>query len=284
MSVVASKKMSTLEKLRQNEPQLLQNFQYWQKRAQKKGMKLCLQELGLQFHPEEKRKKGEEKKLNNDVSDYFRQVRLYRVELQKTREQIARLSKAKELQQLALVERKEANKRKTVKKVKSTDPLLARIEELPEVLVELIGGFLPYSVLNQLLSQNLFGKLTKITNKNQILKRFWYHISTSVEFLRVLPREEAMSLVHIVEVRYNPKFRGFFQYQWHHNGIVGDEFRDAAQMTGQELKACIHNAVEVSMEKSPVYAHKLLKTVAVLSTKKSKICYYMFPKVYETDL
>jgi hypothetical protein len=276
--------MSTLEKLRQNEPQLLQNFQYWQKRAQKKGMELCLQELCVQFHPEEKRKKKEVKKLNNDVSDYFRQVRIYRLELAKTKEQIDRLYKAQDLQQMAVVERKEANKRKTVKKVKSTDPLLARIEELPEVLVELIGGFLPYSVLNQLLSQNLFGKLTKITNKNQILKRFWYHISTSIEFLRVLPREEAMSLVHIVEVRYNPKFRGFFQYQWHHNGIVGDEFRDAAQMTVQELKTCIHNAIEVSMEQSPVYAHKLLKTVAVLSTKKSKICYYTFPKVYETDL
>ena len=284
MTSIVPKKMSTLEKLRQNEPQLLQNFQYWQKRAQKKGMKLCLQELCVQIHPEEKKKNKEVIKLNNDVRDYFRQVRLYRDELQKTREQIARLSKAKELQQLALVERKEANKRKTVKKVKSSDPLIARIEELPEVLVDLIGGFLPCCVFNQLLSQNLFGKLTKITNKGQILKRLWYHISSSVEFLRVLPREEAMSLVHTVEPRYNPKFRGFFQYQWLHNGIVGDEFRDVTKMTVQELKTCIHNAIEVSMEKSPVYAHKLLKTVAVLSTKKSKICYYTFPKVYETDL
>jgi hypothetical protein len=284
MSLIVAKKMSTLEKLRQNEPQLLQNFQYWQKRAQKKGMKLCLQELCVQFHPEEKRKKKEVKKLNNDVSDYFRQVRLYRVELQKTREQIARLSKAKELQQLALVERKEANKRKTVKKVKSTDPLIARIEELPEVLVDFIGGFLPCCVFNQLLSQNLFGKLTKITNKDQILKRLWYHISSSVEFLRVLPREEAMSLVHTVQPRYNPKFRGFFQYQWNYDGVPREEFRDIVKMSVQELKTCIHNAIEVSMEQSPVYAHKLLKTVAVLSTKKSKICYYTFPKVYETDL
>ena len=284
MSVVASKKMSTLEKLRQKEPQLLQNFQYWQKRAQKEGMKLCLQELGLQFHPEEKRKKKEVKKLNNDVIDYFRQVRILRVELHKTREQITRLSKAHELQQLALVERKEINKRKTVKKVKSTDPLLARIEELPEVLVELIGGFLPYSVLNQLLSQNLFSKLTKITNKDQILKRFWYYISSSVEFLRALPKEEALPLVHSVELRYNPKFRGFFQYQWNHNGVAREELRDVVKMTVLELKTCIHNAIEVSMEKTPVFAHKLLKTVAVLSTKKSKNCYYMFPKVYETDL
>jgi hypothetical protein len=162
-----------------------------------------------------------------------------------------------EAQQAALKTEKAqaALARKNMKKGVYSEPILAKVNKLPEVIVELIGAYLPYETLNELLSQDLWRRVVRIGDRKMLL-RFILEVTSQPMYLTLLPREEALKKVRFLRGgAHNPSY-SWISY-WLH------DFK--------KLKTAIYDTLLLAKAGNPQFAHSVLKTVAVLNSRKWRV-------------
>jgi hypothetical protein len=162
-----------------------------------------------------------------------------------------------EAQQAALKTEKAqaALARKNMKKGVYSEPILAKVNKLPEVIVELIGTYLPYETLNELLSQDLKRRVIRIGDRKMLL-RFILEVTSQPKYLTLLPREEALKKVRFLRGgAHNPSY-SWISY-WLH------DFK--------KLKTVIYDTLVLAKAGNPEFAHSVLKTVAVLNSRKWRV-------------
>jgi hypothetical protein len=148
--------------------------------------------------------------------------------------------------------------RKNMKKGVYSEPILAKVNKLPEELVKHIGTYLPYETLNELLSQDLKRCVIRIGDRRMLL-RFIQEITTRPKYLTLLPREEARSKVRFLSNGdANPEYN--WSSYWLH------DFK--------KLKTVIYDTLVLAKAGNPEFAHSVLKTVAVLNSRKWKVNKY----------
>jgi len=157
--------------------------------------------------------------------------------------------------EIVSAEAKQKEEKKALKKTKKgafVDPLLQNVNKLPEVLVELIGSFLPKEVVFDIKIKDLESrvKTQKLISrcsaplKNMFLKCF----SKTRQFLSLLTYEEAIEQV----------------------SIQGNRYYYVATAKESELK--ILRMIEMAKASDPEFAYNMLKKLHILidPTKKYK--------------
>lgn len=133
-----------------------------------------------------------------------------------------------------------------------SEPILEKVVKLPEVIVNMIGEYLPISVHNNLLSDNLFGKINNIGNLD-MKKKFFSIMLRNPMYLTILTREEARSKIEFIGGVKNPTYR----------------YRTTSELLDlQHVKKELYNFIVLAKARNPVFASKILKTMAVLNTRK----------------
>ena len=159
--------------------------------------------------------------------------------------------------------------RKNMKKGIYSEPILAKVNKLPEFIVELIGTYLPYETLNEMLSQDLKRRVIRIGDTS-MLRRFIQEITTRPKYLTLLSREEALTKVRFLSNgNTNPTYN-WISYCLH-------DFK--------KLKTVIYDTLLLAKAGNPQFAHSVLKTVAVLNSRKWKVNKYALAvNLTENDL
>jgi len=144
--------------------------------------------------------------------------------------------------------------KKNMKKGVYSEPILAKVNKLPEVLVEIIGTYLPYDTLNELLSEDLWRRVVRIGDKNMLLG-FIKEMTSRPKYLTLLPREEARKKVRYLQ-----------------SGVANPEYRWTSYCINgfTRLKTEIYDTIILAKAGNPQFAHSVLKTVAVLNSRKWK--------------
>ena len=154
--------------------------------------------------------------------------------------------------------------KKNMKKGVYSEPILAKVNALPEVIVNIVGSYLTYETLNELLSENLMHRVVKIGDKNMLLQ-FIKEVTSKPKYLTLLPREEARKkVVRLSNGDFNP------QYSWFSYCL----------RSCKQLKTEIYDTIMLAKARNPQFAHSVLKTVAVLNTKKWRYNKYV-PRIRE---
>ena len=153
-----------------------------------------------------------------------------------------------------------------------TEPILQRVNQLPEDTVSIIRDFLPIDVHNRLLSFNLLTKLNKITDKNEDLRNLYRHIISSPQSLALISDSEAITRIKYIN-------GGYYNHKY-----SAEYFSQSFNYKAGEIKTAIAFYIHKAMEITPLFAHILLKTVALLEAKKIKSKYhYIFHALTEQD-
>ena len=172
-----------------------------------------------------------------------------------------------ELELNEMIERKEATDKKNtkiakanIKKGEYSEPILLRVQGMPEDIVKIIYSYLPNDVWVKTISVNLYSKINKIGDKNMI-RMFIGYITSRQQFITLLSREE------IVERSYEGTLIPDYS-RLHHENL-------------KRAKVEIYSIIVDAMNMNPLFAFKLLKMVSVFSSKKWKAVYpfKIFPQI-----
>jgi len=165
--------------------------------------------------------------------------------------------------------------KKNMKKEIYSEAILENIvRRLPRDATLLIGEFLTYEVLNNLMSDNLYTKIFRVGDSS-IISRFIECITSKPGFLRVLTREKAIQFV----------MKGGYYSQ-----SVLEETNAFCKIYRplyvKEMRAIIYTIITMAKTLCPTFAYKMLKIISVLNAKKNKFTFkfIMFPKLKITDL
>jgi hypothetical protein len=134
-----------------------------------------------------------------------------------------------------------------------SEAILEKINKLPEILVEMIGEYLPISVKNNLLSEELYKKIGKIGNAD-VRKGFFRAMTKQPAYFTILNREEARSKIYLINGSFNPEYKS---YSW----FMGSMY----------IKKEIHKLINLAKEKNPVFAYKMLTFMAVFNASGKKL-------------
>ena len=192
------------------------------------------------------------------IYNYQANILKYNIEaleeaLTKEKAQIDFIQFGLELREKAIVEKKQ-------KKLKKghifSEPILQRVDELPEDIVNIIRDFLPIQVWNSLLCFKLLTKLNKISDKDELLRNLYRHVVSSPHSLTLISEAEAISRIRYLNSgHFNPKY-------------CHDFISRSFDYKAGEIKTAISFYVNRAMEINPLFAYKLLKTIAVIAAKK----------------
>ena len=145
--------------------------------------------------------------------------------------------------------------KRNMKKGVYSEPILAKVNSLPQELVKIIGAYLPYETLNELLSQDLMRRVIRIGNRSMLL-RFIQEVTSQPNYLTLLSHQEARKKVrYLRNGDFNPEYN--WASYWIH--------------TCKKLKTVIYDTLLLAKAGNPQFAHSILKTVAVLNSRKWKV-------------
>ena len=133
-----------------------------------------------------------------------------------------------------------------------SEPILEKVVKLPEVIVEIIGQYLPISVHNNLLSEDLYRKINNIKNVD-VTKNVLRVMRHNSMYLTILSREEARTKILFIDGVVNQTFES-------------DSFLDTNYL--RYAKKALYQLVVMAKIGNPVFASKILKTIAVFRSGK----------------
>ena len=162
--------------------------------------------------------------------------------------------------ELAVVVQEEIEKAIIVKKKKEQlEPILARINKLPEDVVKIIGEYLPYIVRIELLEA--VQKTSTILNKMslEMMHMFLSILCTEQHFVNLLPPEEAIKQIPKIrdeegQLVRNPAYAPFHNRS---NGYAQDKFR-------------IRYILNIAKEVNPQLVYNIIKTMRILYNPSKK--------------
>ncbi len=134
------------------------------------------------------------------------------------------------------------------KKVVIRDPLLKKVNTLPEVIVTLIGDFLPDEVVYAIKIKDLKKPGKLLDSCSSCLKTlFLLHFSNMREFLSLLSFEDAKK-----------------------EAIDGEVHFAHGSTSGKIIKSKILQMIDIAKDANPKFAYKMLTTIISLIDDPSK--------------
>ena len=161
---------------------------------------------------------------------------------------------------------------KKLKKGQFSDPLLQKINRLPEDVVNFISTFLPDDVVFDIRVREFENrKATKSLLSRcepELKARILHHFSTVPEFLSVLPWEERYIQIREIEGQVNPSWNAYY-WVW----------------SNSMLNVKILNLINMAKASNPKFAYEILRWFHILidTTKKYKLKYNSYQYNVLTD-
>ena len=201
------------------------------------------------------------------------QMHMIEEAMKQEREDIAFAKYGVKLREMAAVEKINSDAaKKNIKKGIYSEPILKRVQTMPEDIVNTIRDFLPLTTWNELLGQHILTKLTKITNKEDVLRRFYLFIVSRPQSLYLVKRDIAITRVrYLRDGSFNPQYCGKYLAR-------------IMQLNSTDLKTSIAFYLNKAKDVSPVFGNQLLKTLTVLSGKQLTWGTFHFASLTEADL
>jgi hypothetical protein len=200
------------------------------------------------------------------------QMNMVEEALKEERADIAFAKYGVKLREMAAVEKiNSAAAKKNIKKGIYSEPILQRVQTMPEDIVNTIKEFLPLTTWNELLGQNILTKLTKITNKDHVLRRFYLFIVSRPQSLYLVKRDIAVTRVrYLRDGTPNPQYCAKYLTR-------------IMQLNATDLKTSIAFYLNKAKDVSPLFGNQLLKTLAVLTGKQLTWAPFNFASLTESD-
>jgi hypothetical protein len=201
------------------------------------------------------------------------QMNMVEEALKEERADIAFAKYGVKLREIAAVEKiNSAAAKKNIKKGIYSEPILKRVQAMPEDIVNTIKEFLPLTTWNELLGQHILTKLTKITNKDDVLRRFYLFIVSRPQSLSLVKRDIAITRVrYLRDGGFNPQYCAKYLAR-------------IMQLNVTDLKTSIAFYLNKAKDVSPVFGNQLLKTLTVLTGKQLTWAPFHFASLTEADL
>jgi len=154
--------------------------------------------------------------------------------------------------------------------------LTEMVARCPPEIIAIIGEYLPVEVMNNLMSFDLYRKIHNIGVADMI-RGFRISIRGRREYLTLVSREEARGHFRVIRGVEQPK----------ENRVPTGWWLDLDQSIC-EVKMNIYDIIQIAKVKNPMYANKMLKTIAVLNKNKKMLKRNFFsrnmPELTEFDL
>jgi hypothetical protein len=201
------------------------------------------------------------------------QMNMVEEALKEERADIAFAKYGVKLREIAAVEKiNSAAAKKNIKKGIYSEPILKRVQAMPEDIVNTIKEFLPLTTWNELLGQHILTKLTKISNKDDVLRRFYLFIVSRPQSLSLVKRDIAITRVrYLRDGGFNPQYCAKYLAR-------------IMQLNVTDLKTSIAFYLNKAKDVSPVFGNQLLKTLTVLTGKQLTWAPFHFASLTEADL
>lgn len=156
--------------------------------------------------------------------------------------------------ELSVVIQEEADKEKTkYVKANKIEPILEKINKLPEDIVRIIGEYVPYSVRIELLESRQ--KTSTLLNKMtcDMSHMFLGIICTEPDFLKMLSPEEAMKQMPLIYDEYGEIVRNL-----NYSPFYGRNYKHA------QYNYRIRHILNLAKEVNPKFVYKIMKMIRIL--------------------
>jgi hypothetical protein len=165
-------------------------------------------------------------------------------------------------QNLAAVNKEEKQVTKKIKKYITNDLLLRKIQIMPQDVMLLIRGYLPYDVRVSLIKDSFNSVMDKCSGPEPayLFVSFLNYAATCPEFLPLLSRKEARHQIPSLTPR------GF-----HWRAYTYCTCRKTGTPVTKLVKNKINWLIELAQASNPKFAYKVMKTVVVFGSDFSRI-------------
>jgi len=174
---------------------------------------------------------------------------------------INEMEKKEEIDQEEKQEKKDLAlaKKNMPKGIYSESILTNMVARCPPEIIAIIGEYLPFEVMNNMMSFDLYRKIHNI-GISDMVRGFRRSIRGRPEYLTLISREEARRHFRVIRGVEQPAENRIDPVWW------DDMDQDAC-----EVKRDIYDIINMAKVGNPKYANKMLKTVAVLNKNKKML-------------
>lgn len=176
-------------------------------------------------------------------------------------QKINAMEKKEEIDQLEKQEKRDLAlaKRNMPKGIYSESILTEMVARCPTEIIAIIGEYLPVEVMNNLMSFDLYRKIHNI-GVSDMIRGFRRSIRGRPEYLTLISREEARGHFRVIRGVEQPK-----------ENLIQSCWWDDMEQGVCEVKMKIFDIIQLAKVGNPMYANKMLKTVAVLNKNKKML-------------